>query len=277
MVAPDDPRAEPSEGFTPTGDYALSHVRLGVDAVVGVLLQAEAGLVSLASILVLLAIILRNYRRNRSKPPPGPWRLFRGNMDILMLNLICADLCMSIGSSLSLYWAYKHKVYIGPMCTVQGTIQTIGEGAVFIATVLIAVYTFLVIYLSRGPGYKPWYCLGVVTAMWIWVILWAVIPIRAHAGMEPDEHGEKSYYVPTPWWCWINERYKSNRIVIEYVPMWAAGLGGATLYIIAYFILWKRRRENVHLTRDEDERNPFDVQSRSTTSSRDSDSPAKLL
>ncbi|KAG9082828.1 hypothetical protein FRC06_004836 [Ceratobasidium sp. 370] len=59
--------------------------------------------------------------------------------------------------------------------------------------------------------------------------------------------------------------------------MWAAGLGGATLYIIAYFILWKTRRGNVHLTRDEDERNPFDVQSRSTTSSRDSDSPAKLL
>ncbi|KAG8737436.1 hypothetical protein FRC10_008180, partial [Ceratobasidium sp. 414] len=76
--------SEPSEGYTPTGGYAFSSVPLGVDAVVGVLLQAEAGLVSLTSILILLAIILCNYRRNRSKPPPGPWRLFRGNMDILM-------------------------------------------------------------------------------------------------------------------------------------------------------------------------------------------------
>ncbi|KAG8709761.1 hypothetical protein FRC08_018076 [Ceratobasidium sp. 394] len=291
MAASDD--SQGIEAFTSAGGYALSYAQLGTEAVVGVLLQAEAGLVSFASILVLLAVILRNYRRNRRKPPPRPWRLLRGNIDILIvlvsfpssyisrltgsqINLICADFLMSIGSSLSLFWAYKHEVYVGPMCTIQGAIQTIGESAVFIATILIAVYTFAVIYLRRGPGYRPWHCLAVVSAMWIWVILWAVVPIRVYAGMEPDEHGERSYYAPIPWWCWINRRYMSHRVVVEYIPMWAAGLG-AILYIAAYFSLGKRRTRDFQLTHDEDERNPFDVQSRSTTSSKGSESPSKLL
>ncbi|KAG8694585.1 hypothetical protein FRC08_008386 [Ceratobasidium sp. 394] len=112
--------------------------------------------------------------------------------------------------------------------------------------------------------------------MWIWVILWSIVPIQVHAGMQPDEHGERSYYVPTPWWCWINRRYMSNRIIVEYIPMWAAGLGGAILYIAAYFCLWKRRRRDVQLTHDEDERNPFDARSLST-SSKGGESPTKLL
>ncbi|KAG8712918.1 hypothetical protein FRC08_013933 [Ceratobasidium sp. 394] len=193
------------------------------------------------------------------------------------INLICADFLLSTGSSFGLFWAYKKEVYVGPMCTVQGAIQTIGGSAVFIATILIAVYTFAVIYLRRGPGYRPWHCLAVVAAMWIWAILWAVVPIRVHAGMEPDEHGERSYYVPAPWWCRVNRRYVSNLIVVDHIPMWAAGLGSAILYIAAYFLLWKRHRRDFQLAHDEDERNPFDVRSRSTTSSEGGESPSKLL
>ncbi|KAG8712917.1 hypothetical protein FRC08_013932 [Ceratobasidium sp. 394] len=56
MAGSDDP--QPIKGFTPSGSYVLSDAQLETDAVVGLLLKAEAGLVSLASILVLLSIIL---------------------------------------------------------------------------------------------------------------------------------------------------------------------------------------------------------------------------
>jgi hypothetical protein len=68
--------------------------------------QAEAGLVSLVALLVLLGVIIvrsfilsrylyadiysptqRNYRRNLINPPPRPWRLFRGNIDVLMVRI----------------------------------------------------------------------------------------------------------------------------------------------------------------------------------------------
>lgn len=71
--------------------------------------QVQAGLASLVALLMLLGLIAVsgvgpsmfsaciyvdafgltkcNYRHNLRKPPSGPWRLFRGNMDILRANI----------------------------------------------------------------------------------------------------------------------------------------------------------------------------------------------
>jgi hypothetical protein len=106
---------------------------------------------------------------------------------------------MSIGSIPNIYWAHKRQAFYGSTCNAQGAIQTIGETAVAFATILVTAYTFAVIYLNRRPVYRPWHYLAVIVATWLWVILWAVIPIGTHAGMEPDSHGVKEYYTPTPW------------------------------------------------------------------------------
>ncbi|QRV89115.1 G protein coupled glucose receptor regulating Gpa2 protein [Ceratobasidium sp. AG-Ba] len=220
-----------------------SNVCLDTSAVVGLAFQAEAGLVSLIALLLLVGTIIRNYRRNIIKPPPGPWRLFRGNIDILMLNLIFADIWMSIGSIPNIYWAHRRQVYCGPMCNAQGAIQTIGETAVAFATILVTLYTFFVIYTNRRPEYRPWYCLAAIAAMWLWVILWGLIPMAVHSGQEPDSDGARIYYTPTPWWCWINGRYMKDRIVAEYLWLWVAGLGTICFYFPSYLILRKNRKQ----------------------------------
>lgn len=190
---------------------------------------------------------------------------------------------MTIGSVPNIYWAHRRQAYIGPMCTFQGAIQTIGETAVAFATILVTLYTFAVMYLNRrlpwALKYRPWVCLGVIGSTWLWVILWGVIPIGVHSGQEPDVDGARTYYTRTPWCecliqfsfvslistthtgCWINGRYMKYRIVSEYLwcvspyfrlvlhksqldhRLWVAGVGTICLYIPSYTILRGNRQE----------------------------------
>ncbi|KAG8743477.1 hypothetical protein FRC10_011949 [Ceratobasidium sp. 414] len=124
--------------------------------------------------------------------------------------------------------------------------------------------------------------------MWLWVILWGVVPIGTYSGLEPDEHGARLYYTPTPWWCWINGRYTPYRIVAEYLWLWIAGVGTVCLYVPSYIILRKNRKEFSPIEKAGQEDRPFDSQSHSSSnsssnsnsnssSSQKSDNPAKML
>lgn len=106
---------------------------------------------------------------------------------------------MSVGALPNIYWAHKQQVHCGSYCDAQGAIQTIGETAVAFATLLVTVYTFIVIYLDCRPTYRPWSCLAVISATWLWVILWGIVPLGMFAGLKPDDKGVKGYYTPTPW------------------------------------------------------------------------------
>ncbi|KAG9099957.1 hypothetical protein FRC06_004668 [Ceratobasidium sp. 370] len=231
------------------------HVCLSTGAVVGLSFHAQMGLISLVSLLILLGIIARNYRRMCIRRPNGGWRLFRGNVDILMvpihmlhhcmradhkfpaqLNLIIADILMSFGAISDVYWAHHRQVFCGSYCNAQGVLQTMGETAAALSTLAVAIYTFLAIYRDHHPKYRPWKCVAVVSAIWLWVLLWAVIPLGIKRGAGLDKSGSvQDFYTPTPWWCWINGRYMPERVIAEYLWLWVAGIGSIALYVPSYF------------------------------------------
>ena len=76
-----------------------------------------------------------------------------------------------------------------------------GETAAALSTLAVAVYTWLAVYPNRRPLYRPWRCLAVVVLIWVWVLLWAVIPLGLHkSDKELDSKGNVTrYYTPTPW------------------------------------------------------------------------------
>ncbi|KAG9085447.1 hypothetical protein FS749_004412 [Ceratobasidium sp. UAMH 11750] len=218
------------------------HVCLSTGAVVGLSFHAQMGLISLVSLLILLGIIARNYRRMCIQRPNGGWRLFRGNVDILMLNLIVADILMSFGAISDVYWAHHRQVFCGSYCNAQGVLQTMGETAAALSTLAVAIYTFLAIYRDRHPKYNPLRCIAVVSVIWLWVLLWAVIPLGVKRGTGPDKDGNvQEFYTPTPWWCWINGKYMAERVVAEYLWLWIAGIGSIALYVPSYFKVRNRQ------------------------------------
>ncbi|CAE6446327.1 unnamed protein product [Rhizoctonia solani] len=230
--------------YVDTQDPTTCHVCLSTGAVVGLSFHAQTGLVSLVALLILLFIIARNYIRNRLNPPPGQWRLFRGNVDILMLNLIVADILMSFGAISDIKWAYDRQVYCGSFCNAQGVIQTMGETAAALSTLAVAVYTFLAVNASRPPTYRPWLCLVVVVLIWLWCLLWPVVLLKKYDGPGPGGENDVEYaFTPTPWWCWINAKYLPERIVAEYLWLWIAGICSIGLYVPAYFIIRRQRNQ----------------------------------
>ncbi|KAJ1306917.1 hypothetical protein OPQ81_007900 [Rhizoctonia solani] len=224
--------------YVDTQDPTTCHVCLTTGAVVGLSFHAQTGLISLVALLILLYIIARNYVRNLYKPPPGQWRLFRGNVDILMLNLVIADMLMSFGAISDIRWAYDRQVYCGSFCNAQGTVQTMGETAAALSTLAVAIYTFLAVNAARPPNYRPWICLAVVVAIWLWCLLWPVILLKKYDHPGPGGDKDVEYaFTPTPWWCWINAKYLPERIVAEYLWLWIAGVCSIGLYVPAYFIV----------------------------------------
>lgn len=108
---------------------------------------------------------------------------------------------MSFGAISDIYWAHHRQVFCGSYCDAQGVLQTMGETAAALSTLAVAVYTWLAVYPNKRPLYRPWRCLAVVVAIWVWVLLWAVIPLGLHKNAyELDPEGNVTrYYTPTPW------------------------------------------------------------------------------
>lgn len=108
---------------------------------------------------------------------------------------------MSLGAISDIYWAHQQQVFCGSHCDAQGVLQTIGETAAALSTLAVAVYTWLAVYPNRRPLYRPWRCLAVVVSIWVWVLLWAIIPLVLHNNKtELDSAGNvHRFYTPSPW------------------------------------------------------------------------------
>ncbi|KAG8766463.1 hypothetical protein FRC12_006871 [Ceratobasidium sp. 428] len=220
--------------------------------------------------------------------------LFKGNIDILMANLILSDIVMSLGAISDVYWAHHRQVFCGGFCNAQGAIRTIGGTATALSTLSIAIYTFLTIYRDRRPTYRPLACVLGAGAMWLWAILWAVAPLSLKKATGLDEEGNVlDFFTPTPWWCWINGRFKTERVLGEYLWLWLAGAGSILLYVPAYYMASNQRNtavpeDNSHIAMIEqaeqpgqpeqpDQRNEPDAQSVISLAANESNNEAAKL
>ncbi|KAF8515580.1 hypothetical protein JB92DRAFT_2914550, partial [Gautieria morchelliformis] len=71
----------------------------------------------------------------------------------------------------------------------------------------------------------------IVAAIWIYVILFAVI------GATVFDDGDNRYITPEPYWCWIGSRHTGAQLAGEYVWMWLCALVSLILYVPLCFCL----------------------------------------
>jgi hypothetical protein len=152
-------------------------------------------------------------------------------MDILMASLILADTLHGIGTAMSLKWVQAREVEAGAFCTAQGIIITFGSAGVAFSTLVMAIYTFIGVWMMKDITSMR-LTFGIVT------IFWAFIAFLVTLGM--GLHRDQSFIAPAPYWCWINldPRFIVWKIVLTFVWEWLAFLISLFIYVPLY--LWMR-------------------------------------
>jgi len=199
---------------------------------VGLAIGVESAFLSLVAVSIILVLICRNVWRKTLFPPTPSERqhLFQVPADVFMLSLFVADLLQALGGVVNVKWIHELRVYRGGFCSAQGTIQQLGEPAVALVTLVIAVHTFSSVWWGRGLKslFVAWVIIGLV---WLFVILFLVIEIGTNA------NDLSSYYTPTPYWCWIHDGNKL-RIGAEYLWFWVTLVISLAFYVPLFF--WSR-------------------------------------
>jgi len=149
--------------------------------------------------------------------------------------LFIADALQAIGAVMDLKWIGTGQVEAGQFCSAQGIIQQLGEVNVAITTGIIALYTFIGVWMGRGIRSNR-ITGAVVGAAWFLVALLTLL------GAVLNRGSGKGYERPTPYWCWIGEPYLKWRIFGEYMWFWMTLLVSIATYIPLY--LWSRGNIN---------------------------------
>jgi hypothetical protein len=144
-----------------------------------------------------------------------------------VIALFAAEVILGLGHTISLKWVIDGEVNSGTFCTTQGLLRQLGDVGVALATLAIAVQTFVTIWWVKPP--KKSIAFISVGIQWTMAILLAGIPYGLHT--KPPN---KYYATPVPYWCWIGQGYFKDRIANEYVWFWLA----LFISIISYLLLF---------------------------------------
>jgi hypothetical protein len=205
---------------------------------IGLTIVVQAGLVSLIAILYVVIIILRNVIWRIRQLRRERLRIFHQPMDLLMqFSLFLADALQAIGGVLDLKWISDGKVEVGAFCDAQGIIQNVGETAVAMTTLLIAIFTFIGVW--TGTNVSSMHLTRAVLAG-VWLFIGLVVVIGNTVNHDPS----KPFQSPTPYWCWVSQNYMTWRILGEYLWFWIT-LGFSFLVYIPLY-LWIRGNIVIH-------------------------------
>ncbi|KAH9002018.1 hypothetical protein EDB86DRAFT_3074362 [Lactarius hatsudake] len=190
---------------------------------IGLALTAEASFLSLAAVIIALALTVRNVLLYRRAYPNGGRKL--GSSDIYLLSLFAYDVLQALGGILDVRWAHNGIVTVGSYCTAQGVIQQSGELGVALITLIITVHTFVVALWKVKIIKSRCFAFGMVALASLFVVLWVGIGNGIHKDLE----------APTPYWCWIGAGYGAERLAGEYIWLWIALSASVVVYIPLYF------------------------------------------
>ncbi|KAF8601556.1 hypothetical protein BDV93DRAFT_524730 [Ceratobasidium sp. AG-I] len=210
------------------------HKCLSASQAIGLAFSTQAGCISFAAVLLLFFIVWVKYKRSRRLNPHREHVLLRSHLDVYMLNLFISELLMSLGGVLDAKWANETQVYCGGYCAAQGSLQFIGETSVAIWTLAITLHTWWSVVYAKRVVFRPWICFGLVAAVWVFLI---AFNFGAYTSYPVGEISDDNYFTPTPFWCWINPKYKNHRAFGEYMWLWVAGFGNLLVYIPLYLLL----------------------------------------
>ncbi|KAH9484981.1 hypothetical protein JR316_0001885 [Psilocybe cubensis] len=151
---------------------------------------------------------------------------------IIIFSLFAADVLQAIGAVMDVKWVHDGRVQIGRFCDAQGIVQQLGETGVAIATLTIAAYTFVGVWLGKGVRSLR-VATVVVSTTWLFVVLIVILGNTVNRGA-----GKSRFQAPTPYWCWISKDYLQLRIWGEYFWFWVTLLFSIVVYVPLY--LWSR-------------------------------------
>ncbi|PPQ89327.1 hypothetical protein CVT25_003164 [Psilocybe cyanescens] len=206
----------------------LEYINLEVSVV------SQAGIISLAAVAYICAIIARNIFRLHFKSVTNMerGRIFQEPTDLLMFSLFSANVLQAIGAIMNVKWVHDGRVKIGYFYDVQGIVQQLGETGVAIATFTTAAYTFIRIWL--GKGVKSMRITTIVVSItWLFVILVVILGNTLNRGADRSR-----FQALTPYWCWISKDYLQLRIWGEYFWFWITLLFSIVVYVPLY--LWSQ-------------------------------------
>jgi len=138
---------------------------------------------------------------------------------------------MGLGNATSIKWLIEGEVHAGTFCTAQGFLRQLGGVGVALATLAIAVQTFVTIWWLKDPKkFIAFISVGIQCTL---AVLIVGIPYGLHT------HPPNNYYViPTPYWCSISQNFKNDRITNEYAWYWLALLVSVILYLLLFLLHW---------------------------------------
>ncbi|KAG8747724.1 hypothetical protein FRC10_011852 [Ceratobasidium sp. 414] len=224
------------------GTRPACHTCLTPGQAIGLAFSTQAGSISFASVVLLFAVIVTKYYL---ASPGRRKRLFNSHLDVYMCNLFICELLMSLGGVLDAKWAHETQVYCGGYCNAQASLQFLGETSVSIWTLAITLHTGWSVVYAKRLNFRPWFCFGVVAAVWIYVF---AFNFGAYASVNPvDDDDPANYFAPTPFWCWIGPAYGTKKFA-EYIWLWIAGVGNIVVYVPLFLLL----RGNIVLGNDGD-------------------------
>ncbi|KDQ17069.1 hypothetical protein BOTBODRAFT_224408 [Botryobasidium botryosum FD-172 SS1] len=202
----------------------ICNVELARGQVIGLAFAVQASFVSLLAIIAFFALVIRNSVLLRRHP-------FQSHIDIYVTSLLLSDAFHSIMAITYIPWLKDQAVKCGALCTTQGVLIQLGPPGAAISTLAIAIHTFCIIVFRWSPPKSKIVPLVVVSLIWLFNILFALIGYAVHGGL----HGDPPFYTPSPFWCWVHPFNTTIRIFSEYLWLDIAVFTSIALYIPMYF------------------------------------------
>jgi len=171
-------------------------------------------------------------RAAHARDPTVEYRLIRFPIELYLLSMFAGDFFQSLGLGLTLRWVIEGKAYIDDYCKAAGFILTIGETAVAMSTIAIAVHTFISVWYNKvlRSFLIPYMVVGVA---WSFDILFSFILFVS------NHERRHALFAPSPYWCWMNSdsKYLPWKIVGFYGWLWL----GIVVSILCYvpLFLWR--------------------------------------
>ncbi|KZT22597.1 hypothetical protein NEOLEDRAFT_1119441 [Neolentinus lepideus HHB14362 ss-1] len=202
---------------------------------IGLLLSAEAGLISGLTVVLAFALILRNFTVHLRSSSSQAWHLIREAVDIYVLLLFFFELLQALGGIVNIKWVHTGIVRGGRFCRAQGVLQEIGETGVAMSTLVIALHTFRMLWWGSSDYDYVIACI-VLGIIMLYNILFTAVAAGIH----------KAYIEPDPFWCWIalDRRHRGDRIGGEYIWMWLALGASVFLYPPSFWLIRSSMRRH---------------------------------
>jgi hypothetical protein len=149
---------------------------------------------------------------------------------ILIFNLILADVQQSVAFMLNVQWLRRNAVAVGTSsCWAQGWFVSTGDLSSGLFTLAIAIHSYADIVHDYRLGHRTF--LAAIVFLWIFDYMLAVIGVALHPA---------DIYVRAGAWCWLNNKYSSERLWLHYLWILIAEFATVIIYTSIFTIIRQR-------------------------------------